>query len=119
MKIIEPGHHYELANIDGWVKNEIIYVKREGGGYPGNVGAHPGTNLQEGWRAEIDRLKYLNKQIPCLENITATMALRFAIMALESRAAERHNRPTPKFTDEVELMPVCPHCLHIGCPGQG
>ena len=120
MRIIEPGHIYLPATLDGVVEAPLVFVKRVGGGYPGNEPpAHPGTNLQECWRAEIDRLKYLNRQIPCDENLLCQMHLRLAIVLLESRAARRHNRPVPGFVEEVETMPVCPHCLHIGCPGGG
>lgn len=98
----------------------ITYVKREGEGYPGNVGHYPGTNLQEGWRIEIDRLQYLNAQESHHSNDLAIRNLRQNIALLEMRAAERHGRsPLPMFDFEIsiELQPTCPKCGHIGCEG--
>jgi hypothetical protein len=116
MRVVDPGHHYELHNLDGNGTTPLVFVKREGGGYPGNVGHHEGTNLQDVWRACIDRLKYLNRQIPDHANELAIMHMRCALMELEIRAANRHNRPVPEFIVDVETMPFCPHCGHIGCP---
>lgn len=44
-----------------------MFVKREGEHFPGNVGHYPGTTMQEVLRVLIDRAKYVNSQIPCLE----------------------------------------------------
>lgn len=61
MKVIDPGHVYELAHLDGQHVERLVFVKREGDGYPGNFGHHEGTNLQEVLRALIDRVEYLNR----------------------------------------------------------
>lgn len=126
MKELDPGHYFELYELDAdkrsvagkiFVLPHLTFVKREGEKYPGNFGHYPGTNLQEVYRAAIARHKYLDKQEPHSCNQLAIDNLRANIIALETRAAERHLRPEPVFTDEVETMPFCGKCGHIGCTG--
>lgn len=115
MTVIDPGHRYALARLDDLGDQELVFVKREGPGYPGNVGQYAGTNLQEVLRACIDRVKYLEGQIPHMTNQLVLAHLRDAIQWLELRAAQRHDRVPPVFTAETELMPTCKRCGHIGC----
>jgi len=121
MKVIDPGHEYELNQLDVDPKagivlsNRLIFVKREGPKYPGNIGAHEGTNIQEVCRALIDRLKYLDNQIHDDRNITSIIKLRHVIWLLEDRAAERHGRGFDISYYNIETFPTCPNCGHIGC----
>lgn len=124
MQIVEPGHIYDLAWYDGDAQRPfeslLIFMKREGAGYPGNVGHHPGTNIQDVLRALLDRVKYLDAQIPDVRNTSVVMLLRTAIGLLEERAAERHGRlatwpPLPYLA--IEAYPTCAICGHIGCAG--
>src|SRR6266403_40383 len=96
MRVIDPGHHYELTNLDVGLEvynfSDIVFVKREGVGYPGNVGHHSGTNCQEVLRVLIDRVKYLDNQIPDDNNETILGFLRLAVFNFEERAARRHGR---------------------------
>lgn len=119
MKAHDPGHVYELDNLDDphgkFPKVVLCFVKREGAGYPGNVGHHPGTNIQEVLRALIDRVHYLDSQDPDKANLMVVDDLRHALRALELRAARRHNRKPPTFEIEIEKQPVCDGCGHIGC----
>jgi hypothetical protein len=97
MKVIDPGHTYALRVLDefsasGEVVQPLVFVKREGPGYPGNVGHHSGTTTQEVLRALIDRAKYVNGQIPDERNDDVIALLRDAIEKLEHRAADRHDR---------------------------
>jgi hypothetical protein len=115
MRIVDPGHQYALSRLDDDGEELLTFVKREGSSYPGNVGAHAGTNLQEVLRACIDRVKYLEGQIPHMSNQLVLAHLRNAIQWLETRAAQRHNRDRPQFTTEVETMPTCESCGHIEC----
>jgi hypothetical protein len=59
MKIIDPGHKYELDQLDGEGKEILTFVKRDTPSerYPGNQGHYPGTNMQEVLRRKrrIDR----------------------------------------------------------------
>lgn len=133
MKVIDPGHVYELKWLDGepdvqsrscteeCSQNRLTFVKREGAGYPGNVGHHPGTTIQEVLRALIDRVNYLDNQIPHSANQSVITKLREAIGHLEFRAAARHGRDLQPFLmrmgQHIEDLPTCPKCLHIGCSG--
>lgn len=119
MKVLDPGHCYELVNLDDADKEVppvlLYFVKREGDGYPGNVGHHAGTNLQEVMRALIDRLIYLDRQNHDYRNREIIRRLRDSIWDLEVRAAERHKREPVPVSLHVESIPVCSRCGHIGC----
>lgn len=126
MRVIDPGHKFALPHLDGDGEEIITYVKREGPGYPGNVGHYPGTNLQEGFRAEIARVKYLDQQDRCVENKLILNNLRDCIRLLEERAARRHGRRPDwrlyeknglETNDAIEFLPYCLKCGHIGCKG--
>ncbi len=119
MKVIDPGHVYELESLDGEFPQTLTFVKREGPKFPGNVGHHPGTTLQDVLRALLDRMHYLQNQIPCEENHQVITDLEDAIYVLEARAAARHGRSLEgiAYTDVVNGNAKCPVCGHIGCTG--
>ena len=120
MRCLDPGHSYALATYDadqGIENGILVFMKREGEGYPFNVGHHPGTNCQEVIRALIDRVKYLNRQVPAVENAVIVAGLRSALAAFELRAARRHGRELPAFNTPIEDEPVCVRCGHIWCGG--
>ena len=124
MKVLDSGHVYELDQLDNHpLANNptvLVFVKREGPGFPGNVGHYTGTNCQEVLRALIDRVKYLNNQIPDVRNQFILNDLRHAIWMFEQRAAERHGRDwgIGDNLNRIEELPTCPKCRHIGCEGQ-
>lgn len=121
MTVRDPGHLYKLDVLDGDGEKETLrFVKREGSGYPGNVGHYPGTNCQEVLRALIDRVKYLDGQIPDSSNVAVLGHLRGALVSLEIRAARRHKRVPANalWIVDVENAPTCPECGHIGCDGK-
>lgn len=116
MKTLDPGHFYALDLIDGRGETFLRFVKREGKGYPGNVGSYAGTNMQEVLRALIDRTKYLDNQIPHPSNKIIVYLLRSCIHKLERRAAERHGRLLKMpYGLPIEHIPVCRTCGHIAC----
>jgi hypothetical protein len=128
MHIIDPGHKFalDLYDMGIGVFTELTFMKREGGKYPGNKGHYPGTNLQEVIRACIVRTEYLNRQIPCDENVVGLRCLREFILSLEVRAAMRHGMTHVeaaailfKFFLEgtIERLPTCKVCGHILLPG--
>jgi hypothetical protein len=142
MKIIDPGHVFDLDWLDGnpqvfdpfeipaeWRErvfvpthsvreNRLIFVKREGEKYPGNVGHHAGTQIQEVLRAIISRIKYVDEQIPDPSNRNTIDYLRRAFISLEQRAARRHGRAFPmSLWFDIEDQPTCRECGHVGCPG--
>ena len=115
MKVIDPGHFYELDGFDGGRQLVLRFMKRIGDGYPHNVGPpYPGTNCQEVIRALIDRVKYLHMQIPHPQNVVILDSLRGALTAFEERAAERHGREL-LFSNPIEDEPSCQVCGHIRC----
>ncbi len=123
MKELDPGHKYELETYDGKVPIIVTFVKREGLGFPGNIGHHPGTNLQENMRAEIARLEYLQWQavelgdnMSAAEDLLIILSIRENIYRLEQRAARRHGRHLAISEAEmssIETMPTCTICGHI------
>lgn len=124
MRVVDPGHLYALAKLDNRksrVPTYLRFVKREGDKYPGNVGHYAGTNIQEVLRAVIDRVKYLDNQVPSERNQTVLTHLRLSIAELELRAAERHGRVLdlpPDGVNHIEMFPTCQKCGHIGCEGE-
>ncbi len=118
MKIIDNGHEYSLSSLDGGPPIRLVFVKREGEGYPGNVGHHPGTTMQEVLRALVERATYVNNQIPCEETTETIYLLKQAIFLLESRAAKRHGRSVDFNTEQAVHGPTCYRCGHVGCVGE-
>lgn len=126
MQVIDPGHIYELSVLDqprNWFKRlffrkpRLVFVKRKGDKFPGNLTSHPGTTMQEVLRACIYRVAYLNNQKPDARNAEVAHHLQKAIHELEARAAEMHGRPVPE--DWISVYgSQCPHCLHVGCGGE-
>ncbi len=117
MRVIDPGHVYALENLDGERDNLLTFVKREGPGYPGNVGHFPGTTTQDVLRCLIERTKYVDNQIHDEANDAVLADLRDAIWALEERAARRHGRTFDVPVEGIEDLPTCGKCHHIGCEG--
>jgi hypothetical protein len=115
-RVIDRGHQYELLTLDGDDKQLLTFVKREGNKYPGNCGSHSGTTLQSVIRALIDRVEYLQNQIPCRENEGVLLNLQDALFLLESRAMRRHGLDSRHLTHAiVEQGEMCPKCGHVIC----
>lgn len=118
MTVVDPGHVYTLDPLDGDATQRLVFVKREGFKYPGNVGAHSGTTTQEVLRAVVNRLTYVNNQLPCAETESACGLVEAAILLLELRAARLHNRNLDRPLDDVvDGSGKCPRCGHVGCDG--
>lgn len=115
MKVLDPGHYYELDHLDGDDHEYLVFVKREGEKFPGNVGHYEGTNIQEVLRVLIDRVEYLDKQKPNTHNSFILYDLREALWMLERRAAMQHDRSFDIKMPDIEKQPVCGLCGHIGC----
>jgi hypothetical protein len=117
MEIIDPGHKYLLESYDGDQGNFLVFMKRDGEGYPGNIGSHAGTNCQEVLRALIARVQYLHRQIPSEYNVCIIRDLRDALLQFELRAAYRHGRQLAHTDIAIEHMETCQACGHIACDG--
>ncbi len=125
MRTLDPGHRYwlEMLDVEGDKRQGtemLTFVKRQGPRYPGNLSHYPGTNCQEVIRALIDRVTFLNNQIPDPRNRPIIQHLREALWLFESRAAERYGRVLPSLHDleAIEQEPTCPGCSHIRCNGE-
>jgi hypothetical protein len=119
MEVLDPGHEYNLSSLDGGEPVHLTFVKREGPKYPGNVGSHPGTTMQECLRALIERGKYVNGQVPCAETEAAIALMRSVLLLLEVRAARRHGHHLDRsFLGGIEQVRGCKKCGHIGCLGR-
>ncbi len=119
MNAIDPGHVFTLDSLDGEQENKLIFVKREGDKYPGNVGHHPGTTMQEVLRALISRTEYVNAQLPDAANETAILHMKLAIYQFEARAATRHGRQIVFTIDDVvKGVCKCETCGHVACRGR-
>lgn len=116
IEIIDPGHEYKLPSFDGELAQTITFLKREGEGYPGNVGSHAGTTLQCVLRACLDRVEYLHAQIPHENNYGIVSHIRHALLLLEQRAAERHGiNPMSLTLTSASENPLCGVCGHVTC----
>lgn len=119
MQILDQGHKYELATLDGGLPQTLTFVKRHDEEnpqkYPGNENSYPGTTMQNVIRALLNRFRYVNKQHGCLENIIAIQCLRFTLWLLEFRAARRHRKLLLKSFSFVEFKPMCIKCGHTFC----
>jgi hypothetical protein len=110
MKVLDPGHSYLLDSLDGGGPEELTFVKRVGEKYPGNTTAYSGTTIQEVARVCIDRLKYVDNQIPDDRNYYAMTLLREVIYSLEERAYDRHGIEFDlKWGGCIEDVPVNSH----------
>lgn len=105
MRVIEPGHVYELDSFDGDLHQTITFMNRE-------LNKHPGTQTQEVLRTAIDAMSVLidrtNHCDGCLrwegnDRIIKAMSeaqrqMRLALLYHEQRAIERK-------TERGELQP--------------
>lgn len=120
MKVLDPGHLYQLDVLDGIDPEILCFVKRIGDKFPGNTPpGYKGTTSQEVIRALLDRAHYVNNQVRSAFNEDVIYHLTEALRWLEVRAAVRRsdqeavniiaNMPHP------ELAETCPWCGHIHC----
>lgn len=114
MRIVVPGHVYEVENVDGGGAQVIAFVRRrdeDGEPLPQNEERWPGILTQELLRVCIDRTLHLNAENPCREDVEIVDKLRDVLRAYEARAARRS-------IDKLsmpERKSVCPTCHHIFC----
>lgn len=121
MKIIDPGHHYELTSYSPEEKysgtlypQQLYFVKKIGDRFPGNTGRpQHGSNCQEVIRALIDREKYLYNQIPCSETKSIIELHRASLFLFEIRAAREKGTGINPKTNLIEEIPPCQICGHI------
>lgn len=84
MKVLVPGHLYELTHIDGAKTSKLGFVSR-----PPHFECE-GVNNQEVLRALIDRVFFLDSEKPWGRNAEIIACLRKALLLHELRALELH-----------------------------
>lgn len=100
MRVIYPGHCYSLDHLDGEGTSVLQFVQRQ----PLHE-AKEGVTNQEVLRAVIDRVKYLDKEVPWFGNAAILSHLRLAIALHESRALLRHVEKHDLAIEDVALGP--------------
>lgn len=93
MKVIEPGHVYQLAchEHDGHV--EVTFVQKQPIADSAEMETvRIGTTNEEVLRMLIDRLQFLQAKMPCRENAIVITKLEESLMWLEKRTSERKER---------------------------
>jgi hypothetical protein len=83
MKVIEPGHIYQLQHLDGSGAGLLVFVNREDGTQ------HEGAQTQEVLRALIDRTRHCDSCLRWEGNDKIIEHLRMALVLHEARALER------------------------------
>lgn len=95
MKVLIPGHRYEMQNFDK--KNEsqtIQFIQKE----PVTEGSaelqtiNDGTTNEELLEVLIDRMQFLQSKFPCRENALVITKLEESLMWLNKRTADRVKR---------------------------
>ncbi len=122
MEVIKPGHVYDLMTLDGdGTPQRLTFVMRNEPQekYPGNDDAFPGVTSQEVLRALIDRLNYVQNQIPCDETGEAVMWLERVLWLFERRAKRRRGEELTVAPKEVVGAESCPTCGHVFCTKHG
>ena len=108
MRILDPGHVYELDNLGFRGTQTIRFVKRSGGAATHDE-EWDGLQTQEVIRALIDRTEYLDAILPCAESDRAAYHLRMALFEYEARAYRRKqegkNRRIPEHDDTERPRP--------------
>lgn len=106
MRVIDPGHVYELWQLGTEEPFRAHFPKRSGGAitYPEEF---PGPQTQEYIRMLIDRSQYLDKILPCVETQDAIWHGRMMLWNYEARAYRRKteevNRKQPEHDDTERL----------------
>lgn len=99
MRVIDPGHTYELERLKG-EGSEILRFYKDPEIHGGDGQSGPST--QEVIRACISRVQSLNKEKPWKGNERIIEHLRLALIGFECRALER----AAEKGEAVELLPV-------------
>lgn len=91
MKILTPGHRYELANFEGTFSDgqRLQFIEKTLSG-PGELRTvNDGTTNEEVLAVLIDRLNYLQAKFPCRENAVAITHIETGLLWLNKRTADR------------------------------
>ncbi len=117
MRVIDPGHVYELENYraeeavsQGLERQRISFVKRRVPADPGRVDLRDGTNCQELLKVLINRVLFLDQEARHPMNRVLLLCLRRALVLFETRALERK---VEKHTLLPETLDYSSHDGHL------
>lgn len=96
MKVLTPGHKYELSHLDGDNTQTLRFVNR------GNGNDCEGTTNQEVIRALIDRVIFLDSQVHWSLNKDIISHLRSALVLHEARALIRKTKKGKLLPELIE-----------------
>lgn len=88
MKIITPGHEYELDNFEGGDRQPLSFIHKVSKG-ESLVTVKNGTTNEEVLAVLIDRLNFLHLKLPSRQSAIAITKLQEALMWLQNRTQER------------------------------
>jgi len=96
MKIITPGHRYELSNFENPIDNQTLqFIEKRPSPHTSDAPmetVHEGTTSEEVLRVLIDRMNHLQDKFPCRENAVVITHLETALLWLDKRTADRKAR---------------------------
>lgn len=94
MKVLTPGHRYELESFEGSAPQVIQFIekRRKEEGSPELVTVNDGTTNEEVLKVLIDRMEGMNAKLPNDFTRLAITNLKLALAQLEARTAERKAR---------------------------
>ncbi len=95
MKVIIPGHRYEVENFEQKEYGQIIqfiHKKPKEEGSAELITLSDGTTTEELIETVIDRMKYLQEQFPCKENACCITHLQEGLHWLHERTRDREKR---------------------------
>ena len=99
MKVLIPGHRYELANFENKeASGQILqFIQKEPSAAtstePGTlITISDGTTNEELLEVLINRMQHLQEKFPCRENAIAITKLDEALLWLEKRTRDRQKR---------------------------
>jgi len=99
VKVVEPGHVYELQHLGAEGHETLTFCRRNSAAIT-HESEHPGTNVQEVLRVLIDRSVFLNHVLRCMETEDAIQFLRMALECFEARALRRKRQKLNKAAGE-------------------
>jgi len=95
MKVITPGHCYQLANFEDKEYGQMLrFIHKQpiSEGSPEMETVSEGTTNEEVLRVLIDRMQFLQGKFPCRENAIVITNLEESLMWLEKRTKDRIDR---------------------------
>lgn len=93
MEIIDPGHRYELDNMDGGTT--LLQFIKKAPVEPGSAILETvmnGTTNEEVVAALVDRMRFLDENLPCDENKAIITALEEVQVLIAQRKLNRTDR---------------------------